>query len=169
MLSVIPAPREKLSPYAPRIYTLQVDPSKIGDIIGPGGKMIRSIIDETGVAIDIEQDGTVFIASKDELSAEKAKEIIESIVRDVKVGEKFLGKVTRVADFGAFVEILPGKEGLVHVSKLTPRRVRSAKEVVKPGEKILVEVIEIDNLGRINLASVDYLENVRHRKDHGRR
>jgi polyribonucleotide nucleotidyltransferase len=169
MLSVIDKPREKLSPYAPRIYTLSVSPDKIGDIIGPGGKRIRSIIDETGVTIDIEQDGTVFIASKDEMSAEKAKEIIESIVRDVKVGEKFLGTVTRVADFGAFVEILPGKEGLVHVSKLTTRRLKSAKESVKPGDKLLVEVLEIDNLGRINLASVEYLEAVKQRKSHDRR
>ncbi len=169
MLSVIDKPREKLSPYAPRIYTLTVSPDKIGDIIGPGGKRIRSIIDETGVTIDIEQDGTVFIASKDEMSAEKAREIIESIVREVKVGERFLGTVTRVADFGAFVEILPGKEGLVHISRLTTRRLRSAKESVKPGDKLLVEVLEIDNLGRINLASVEYLESQKQRRGHGRR
>lgn len=170
MTEVISEPRKKLSPYAPRVYTLKVDASKIGDIIGPGGKVIRGIIEETGATIDIEQDGTVFIAAKEEMGVEQAKQMIEAIVREVKVGERFLGTVTRVADFGAFVEVLPGKEGLVHISKLSPQRVRSAKDVVKVGEKILVEVTEIDSLNRINLATVDYLEAAKSRhKGHGRR
>lgn len=170
MTEVIPEPRKKLSSYAPRVYTLKVDASKIGEIIGPGGKVIRGIIEETGATIDIEQDGTVFIAAKEEMGVEQAKQMIEAIVREVKAGERFLGTVTRVADFGAFVEVLPGKEGLIHISKLSPQRIRSAKDVVKVGEKILVEVTEIDSLNRINLAAIDYLEATKHRpKEHERR
>ncbi len=169
MKETLPAPRKELSRYAPRMIILKINPEKIRDIIGPSGRTIHSIIDETGVTIDIEQDGTVFIASKDEIGAEKAKEIIENLTKEVKVGERFLGRVTRVTNFGAFVEILPGKEGLVHISKLSKRRVRFAEEVVKPGDKILVEVIEIDSLNRINLASVEYLEvekGIRGNKNH---
>lgn len=163
MNQTISQPRQSLSPYAPRIYTLRIPQNKIGDLIGPGGRVIKSIIEETGVSIDIEQDGTVFIASKDEISAEKAREIVESITREIKAGERFLGTVTRVADFGAFVEILPGKEGLVHVSKLTPQRVKTAKDVVKVGDKLLVQVVEIDSMNRLNLASVNYLEQTKYR------
>lgn len=163
MNEVISEPRKSLSPHAPRIFTLRIPQSKIGELIGPGGRVIKGIIEETGVNIDIEQDGTVFIASKDEISAERAREIVESITREIKTGERFLGTVTRVADFGAFVEILPGKEGLVHISKLSPQRVRTAKDVVKVGDKLLVEVIEIDSMNRINLASVNYLEQVKQR------
>ncbi len=163
MRQTISEPRPSLSPHAPRIFTLRIPQNKIGDLIGPGGRVIKGIIDETGVSIDIEPDGTVFIASKDEISAEKAREIVESITREIRTGERFLGTVTRVADFGAFVEIIPGKEGLVHISKLSPHRVRSAKDVVKVGDKLLVEVVEIDSMNRVNLASVSYLEHVRRR------
>lgn len=158
MTAVIPQPRKELSPYAPRVTVLTIPTDKIRDVIGPGGKTIHSIIEETGVTIDIKQDGTVYIFSKDELGAEKAKEIIENITREVKVGEQYLGTVTRIANFGAFVEILPGKEGLVHISKLAPYRVGSVEDIVKVGDKILVQVVEIDSLGRINLATTEYLE-----------
>jgi len=163
MLDVIPEPRKQLSPYAPRVITLQIDSSKIRDIIGPGGKTIHSIIDETGVQIDIQQDGTVYIYSKDELSGEKAKEIIENITRDIKVGEQYVGRVTRLASFGAFVEILPGKEGLIHISKIAPRRIERIEDFFKVGDRVLVEVTEIDPLGRINLATVEYMEAMRKR------
>lgn len=163
MSQTISQPRQSLSPHAPRIYTLRIPQSKIGELIGPGGRVIKGIIEETGVNIDIEQDGTVFIASKDEISAEKAREIVESITREIKVGERFLGTVTRVADFGAFVELVPGKEGLVHISKLSPQRVRTAKDIVKVGDKLLVEVVEIDSMNRVNLASVNYLEQAKYR------
>ncbi len=163
MLSVIPAPRAELSRYAPRVITMQIDSSKIREVIGPGGKTIHSIIDETGVAIDIEQDGTVYITSKDEIGAKKAKEIIENLTRQIKVGERFLGTVTRLASFGAFVEILPGKEGLLHISKISPRRIEKLEDIFNVGSKVLVEVTEIDSLGRINLATVEYLESVKER------
>ncbi len=163
MKAVISQPRSSLSPHAPRIYTLKIPQNKIGELIGPGGRVIKSIIEETGVSIDIEQDGTVFIASKDEISAEKAREIVESITREIKAGERFLGTVTRVADFGAFVEILPGKEGLVHISKLSPQRVKTARDLVKVGDKLLVQVVEIDSMNRINLAAVSYLEQAKNR------
>lgn len=163
MLDVIAEPRKQLSPYAPRVITMQIDSSKIRDIIGPGGKTIHSIIDETGVQIDIQQDGTVYIYAKDEISGEKAKEIIENITRDVKVGEQYVGQVTRLASFGAFVEILPGKEGLIHISKIAPRRIEKIEDVFKVGDRVLVEVTEIDPLGRINLATVEYMEAMRKR------
>ncbi len=155
MTSVIAKPREKLSPFAPRIITMRISTDKIRDIIGPAGKTIHSIIDETGVTIDIEDDGTVFIASKDEVSGERARQIIEMITKEIKVGERYIGRVTRTTSFGAFVEILPGREGLVHISKLSKRRVRRVEDVVKVGDKIPVEVIEIDRLNRISLAAVD--------------
>lgn len=163
MLSVIPSPRAELSRYAPRVITMQIDSSKIREVIGPGGKTIHSIIEETGVAIDIEQDGTVYITSKDELGAQKAREIIENLTRQIKVGERFLGTVTRLASFGAFVEILPGKEGLLHISKIAPRRIEKVEDLLNVGSKVLVEVAEIDSLGRINLATVEYLESVKER------
>ncbi|MCX7831738.1 MAG: polyribonucleotide nucleotidyltransferase [Actinobacteria bacterium] len=163
MLEVIPEPRKELSPFAPRVITLKVDSSKIRDIIGPGGKTIHSIIDETGVQIDIQQDGTVYIFAKDELGGEKAKEIIENITKDVKVGEQYVGRVTRIASFGAFVEISPGKEGLIHISKIAPRRIENVEDVFKVGDRVLVEVTEIDALGRINLATVEYTEAMRKR------
>lgn len=158
MTAVIPRPRKELSPYAPRVLVMTIPTDRIRDVIGPGGKTIHSIIEETGVAIDIRQEGTVYIFSRDEIGAEKAREIIENLTREVKVGEQYLGTVTRIANFGAFVEILPGKEGLVHISKLAPYRVGNVEDIVKVGDKVLVQVVEIDSLGRINLATTDYLE-----------
>ena len=152
MLSVISAPRKELSQYAPKIITYKVDPDKIRDIIGPGGKVINKIIAETGVKIDIEDDGRVFIAATNATAGDKALKIIENLVKEVKEGEIYLGKVTRLMTFGAFVEILPGKEGLVHISKLDTKRVEKVEDVVSVGDEILVKVTEIDKQGRINLS-----------------
>ena len=152
MLAVIDKPRADLSPYAPRMITFEIDPDKIRDVIGPGGKMIRKIIEETGVDIDIEDDGRVFITSVDKVAGEKARAIIERLTSDVEIGKTYLGKVVRLMNFGAFVEILPGKEGLVHISQLDKDRVAKVEDVVQVGDEILVKVIEIDKLGRINLS-----------------
>ena len=152
MLAIIPAPRTEISPYAPRIFTTSIDPEKIGDVIGPGGKTIKKIIDETGAEIDIEDDGRVFIAAVNSLAGEKALKMIEQLTKDVKVGELYTGKVVRIINFGAFVEILPGKEGLVHISQLKEERTNRVEDVVSVGDEILVKVTEIDRQGRINLS-----------------
>lgn len=151
MNKAIPASRKDLSPYAPRITTLKINPDKIRDVIGPGGKMINEIIAETGVDIDIEDDGSVFITSKNSEGAKKAEEWIKNLTREVAPGEIFQGKVTRIMNFGAFVEILPGQEGLVHISELAPFHVRKVEDIVKIGDVISVKVREIDSQGRINL------------------
>ncbi|WP_425060908.1 Polyribonucleotide nucleotidyltransferase [Sporomusa carbonis] len=158
MLEVINEPRKELSPYAPRIITMEIDPDKIRDVIGPGGKTIKKIIEETGVTIDIEDDGKVFIAAVDVEAGQKAVRIIETLVRDVEVGGIYMGKVTRLMNFGAFVEILPGKEGLVHISQLARERVAKVEDVVKPGDEIMVKVTEIDRQGRINLSRKELLK-----------
>ena len=140
------------SKYAPRIVTLSVPTEKIGEIIGPGGRMIKKIIQETGVKIDIEDTvGKVTISSMDEESAKKAAKMIKDIV-GIRVGEVYLGKVKRITDFGAFVEIFPGKEGLVHISELSDKYVKKVADVIKPGDEILVKIINIDQMGRINLS-----------------
>ena len=157
MLEAISQPREELSPYAPRIITMSIDPDKIRDVIGPGGKVIRHIIDETGVKIDIEDDGRVFIASQDGEAGEKAKKMIEDLTADVEVGRIYTGTVTRTTSFGAFVEILPGKEGLVHISQLAHTRVGKVEDVVEVGDSVMVKVTEIDAMGRINLSRKDAL------------
>ena len=152
MAEAIAEPRPELSAYAPRMITMTIDPDEIRDVIGPGGKMIRKIIEETGVEIDIEDDGRVFISSMDSKAGEEAKAIIERLTSDVEVGKTYLGKVVRIMNFGAFVEILPGKEGLVHISQLALERVAKVEDVVNIGDEILVKVIEIDRQGRINLS-----------------
>jgi polyribonucleotide nucleotidyltransferase len=152
MLERISEPKPNLSPYAPKIVTMQINPDKIRDVIGAGGKIINKIIEETGVKIDIEQDGRVYIASSNEQMNERARQIIEGIVREAVVGETYLGTVKRVEKFGAFVEILPGKEGLVHISQLSTERVAKTEDVVKVGDTIMVKVTEIDQQGRINLS-----------------
>ena len=157
MLAVIEKPRPDLSPYAPRILTTIIDPDKIRDVIGPGGKTIKKIIDETGVKIDIEDDGRVFIAAVDVEAGKKALRIIEDLTRDVEVGKIYIGKVTRITNFGAFVEIMPGKEGLVHISHLAEERVGKVEDVVSIGDEILVRVTEIDRQGRINLSRKEAL------------
>ena len=148
--AVIKEPKE-LSPFAPRITSLRIDPSKIRTVIGSGGKTINEIIAATGVAIDIEDDGLVMITSENPEGAKRAVEWIENLTHEVKVGEKFNGKVTRLMDFGAFVEVVPGQEGLVHISNLSSERVERVEDVVKIGDALAVEVTEIDSLGRINL------------------
>ncbi len=152
MLAAISEPRKAMSPYAPRIITLHINPEKIRDVIGPGGKMINQIIDETGVSIDIEDDGSVFITSVDETSAAKAVEWVRNITREVVVGEMFHGRVTRIMNFGAFAEVLPNQEGLIHISELADHRVEKVEDVVKVGDVIAVIVKEIDAQGRINLS-----------------
>jgi len=149
---VISASRSELSPYAPRMYEIKIDPSKIGSVIGPGGKVIRSIIEETKTTIDIKNDGTVIVGSSSAEAAQKAIKIIEDLTRDVEQGEVYTGKVTRLFNFGAMVEILPGKEGLVHISELANYRVPEVEDVVKIGDEVMVKVIGIDNSGRINLS-----------------
>lgn len=145
-------PRAELSPFAPRILTIQINPEKIREVIGPGGKIINEIIDECNVAIDIEETGKIFVTAEKEEAAKKAVAWIENITREVKVGELFQGKVTRILNFGAFVEILPKQEGLVHISQLAPWRVEKVEDIVKIGDIIPVKVISIDEQGRINLS-----------------
>ena len=152
MGQTISSSRPELSQYAPRMYKITIDPDKIGAVIGTGGKTIRSIIEETKATIDINNDGTVIIGSPNEESARKAIEIIEGLTKEAEVGAIYTGKVTRIADFGAFVEILPGKEGLVHISELADYRVAKVEDLVKVSDEITVKVIGIDELGRINLS-----------------
>jgi len=157
MLETIDKPRESMSPWAPRIVTITIPVDKIREVIGPGGKMIRKIVDESGVQIDVEDDGRIFIASTSEEGTKKAVSMIESLTKEVEVGAVYTGKVTRIMNFGAFVEILPGKEGLVHISKLAHERVGKVEDVVNVGDEVHVKVTEIDNLGRINLSRKDLL------------
>lgn len=152
MMSTISEPRDELSEYAPKILTVNIPPDKIRDVIGPSGRVINKIIEETGVKIDIEQDGRIYIASADASANDRAKKMIEDLVREVEVGETYMGTVKRVEKFGAFVEILPGKEGLVHISQLAPKRVEKVTDVVKLGDSVMVKVTEIDSQGRINLS-----------------
>lgn len=152
MLSTIREPRKQLSIYAPKITSMHINPEKIGDVIGPSGKNVKKIIEETGVKIDIEQDGTVYISSVDQSANDKARKIIENIVREVEVGQIYLGKVKRIEKFGAFVEIFSGKDGLVHISELAEERVGKVEDVVSIGDEILVKVTDIDKQGRINLS-----------------
>ncbi|MFY9631759.1 MAG: polyribonucleotide nucleotidyltransferase, partial [Candidatus Cybelea sp.] len=153
LAEAIAQPREELSQYAPRMIVMKIDPAKIKDVIGPGGKVINKIIADTGVEkIDIEDDGSVFITSLDGASGDKAKQIVENLTKEVRVGETYLGTVTRIIAIGAFVAILPGKEGLVHISQLAPTRVDKVEDVVKVGDEVMVKVMEIDGQGRLNLS-----------------
>jgi polyribonucleotide nucleotidyltransferase len=152
MMEVIKEPRKELSAFAPKIDTLRIDPEKIREVIGPGGRVINKIIEETGVKIDIEQDGRIFIASVNQEMNQRAKKIIEDLVREVVPGETYLGTVKRIEKFGAFVEVIPGKEGLVHISQLALNRVNKVEDVVKVGDTILVKVLDIDEQGRVNLS-----------------
>jgi len=165
MLATIDKPRGQLSKFAPKILTMTINPDKIRDVIGPSGKQINKIIEETGVKIDIEQDGTVFISSVDEEMNQKAKHIIEDIVREVVAGQLYLGKVKRIEKFGAFVEIFQGKDGLVHISELAEERVGKVEDVVKIGDEMLVKVIEIDKQGRVNLSRKAVLKEQREHEE----
>ena len=151
MMSEISEPRAELSPWAPRIISLQIDPDKIRTVIGPGGKTINGIIDKTGVKIDIDDDGLVYIAAPDMESAEKGLNEIEMLIKEVEVGEVYKGKVVRIMNFGAFIEILPGKDGLLHISKMAKHRVEKVEDIMNIGDEVEVKVTEIDSQGRINL------------------
>jgi polyribonucleotide nucleotidyltransferase len=153
MLEVIPEPRQEVSAYAPKMYRIQINPEQIGTVIGPGGKMVRRIQEESGGAtVDIEEDGTVFVGGVNEEVARRAIAMIEGLTKQVQVGEVYTGKVTRIMNFGAFVEILPGKEGMVHISQLGEDHVERVEDEVSIGDEVTVMVIEIDNLGRVNLS-----------------
>ncbi len=152
--------RPELSKYAPRMTRIKIDQAKIGAVIGPGGKIIRGIIEQTGASVDVEDDGTIFIGSASEEGAKKAIEMIRALTEDVEVGQVYTGKVTRLMNFGAFVEILPGKEGLVHVSELADYRVNRVEDVVKVGDELMVMVSEIDRMGRVNLSRRAVLEGL---------
>jgi polyribonucleotide nucleotidyltransferase len=160
MRLAINASRPELSPYAPRMYELTIDPSKIGSVIGPGGRIIRSIIDETKTTIDINNDGKVLVGSPNEETAQKAIKMIQDLTREVEQGEIYTGKVTRLFNFGAMVEILPGKEGLIHISELANYHVPRVEDVVKVGDEVMVKVVGIDNSGRINLSRKAILEGL---------
>jgi polyribonucleotide nucleotidyltransferase len=160
MNEAIAEPRTKVSAYAPRIYTLQIPQDKIRDLIGPGGKMIRSIIDQTGVKIDVEDSGKVNVASNDEASAAKALQIIGDLTATAEVGKTYLGKVSRLADFGAFVEILPGTDGLLHISEVAEHRIKDVRDELKEGDQVLVKVLSIEG-NRIRLSRKAILKEQR--------
>jgi len=161
-------PKEELSDYAPKILVINVDTTKIGMVIGPSGKNIKKIIEVTGASIDIKDDGEIFIAATDGKTLKQAKKMIEDLVREAKVGETYEGKVTRTTNFGAFVEIFPGKEGLVHISKLSHERIRKVEDVVRVNDSILVKCIGIDNQGRVDLRKIDAdEEDIAEENSHG--
>ena len=155
MLEVIPAPREELSKYAPKIVSFMINPEKIGEVVGPRGKTINKIIEETGVKIDIEDDGSVFIATEDATAAKRARQIIEGIAKDPQVGDTFEGKVVRIMPFGAFIEYAPGKDGMLHISKMANERVEKVEDVMNIGDTVPCKIAEIDSQGRINLLRTD--------------
>ncbi|MGH2317505.1 polyribonucleotide nucleotidyltransferase [Planococcus sp. SE5232] len=165
MLATIAEPRTTLSAYAPKIIMVKINPDKIRDVIGPGGKVINKIIDETGVKIDTEQDGTIFISSVDEEMNAKAKAMIENIVREAKVGEYYEGKVKRIEKFGAFVELFPGKDGLLHISEIQEERTKEVEDVLKMDQVVEVKVIEIDRQGRVNLSRKVVLKEQKEAKE----
>jgi polyribonucleotide nucleotidyltransferase len=152
MQKALVAPRKEVSLYAPRIVTLHIKPDKIRDVIGPGGKVIRGIVEETGCKIDIEDDGTVRIASADSVAMEKAINTIQAITEEPEIGRVYKGRVRKVVDFGAFVEILPGTDGLVHISQLSDKRVRRVEDVLNEGDEVMVKVLDIDRGGKIRLS-----------------
>jgi polyribonucleotide nucleotidyltransferase len=158
MNEMLATARTAVSGHAPRIITLKVKPEKIREIIGPGGKVIRGIIEATGVKIDVEDDGTVTIASSDEVAARKAIEMVQRIAAEAEIGKIYKGTVRKIVEFGAFVEILPGTDGLVHISQLAPERVRKVTDVLKEGDEVMVKVLEIDRQGKIRLSRKDALQ-----------
>jgi len=168
MLATLAQPREKLSTYAPKIVIVRINPDKIRDVIGPGGKQINKIIEETGVKIDTEQDGTIYISSADEEMNARAKQIIEDIVREAKVGEYYLSTVKRIEKFGAFCEIFPGKDGLLHISEIQEERTKQVEDVLKLGDQLLVKVIEIDKQGRVNLSRKVVIQEEKERAEQGK-
>jgi polyribonucleotide nucleotidyltransferase len=163
MASVIALPREQLSTHAPRIITIRINPDKIREVIGPGGKVIRGIIEKTGANIDIEDDGRINIASADEQAARAAIEIIRGITAEAEIGKIYRGKVKKITDFGAFVEIMPGTDGLVHISQIAEQRIKSVSDVLKEGEEVMVKVLEIDKQGRVKLSRREALREAKER------
>jgi polyribonucleotide nucleotidyltransferase len=166
MQAAISEPRAAISPYAPRIYTMTIPTSKIRDVIGPGGKMIKSIVEETGAKIDVNDDGVIQIASSDEVAANKAIQMISDLTASAEVGKTYLGKVTRIVDFGAFVEIFPGTEGLLHISEIAEQRIRSVKDELKLGDQILVKCLALEG-NKIKLSRRAVLREQRERKKTG--
>lgn len=158
MLATIEGPRKELSSYAPKVQTMKINPDKIRDVIGPGGKQINEIIDETGVTLDIEQDGTIFIGAVEQDMIDKARKIIEDLTREAKVGEIYMGKVKRIEKFGAFVELFPGKDALVHISNIDHKHIKNVEDVLKIGDETLVKVTEIDKQGRVNASRKALIE-----------
>ncbi|KPN93171.1 polyribonucleotide nucleotidyltransferase [Lysinibacillus sp. ZYM-1] len=165
MLATLAEPRNQLSEFAPKIVIVKINPDKIRDVIGPGGKQINKIIEETGVKIDTEQDGTIYISSANEEMNARAKQIIEDIVREAKVGEYYLSTVKRIEKFGAFCEIFPGKDGLLHISEIQEERTKQVEDVLKLGDQLLVKVIEIDKQGRVNLSRKVVLQEEKERAE----
>jgi polyribonucleotide nucleotidyltransferase len=163
MAAVIAMPRAQLSTHAPRIITIRINPDKIREVIGPGGKVIRGIIEKTGANIDIEDDGRINIASADEKAARAAIEMIRGITAEAEIGKIYRGKVKKITDFGAFVEIMPGTDGLVHISQIAEQRIKSVSDVLKEGEEVMVKVLEIDKQGRVKLSR---REALREAKEH---
>ena len=161
MASVLATPRTQLSMHAPRIITIRINPDKIREVIGPGGKVIRGIIEKTGANIDIEDDGRINIASADEQAARAAIELIRGITAEAEIGKIYRGKVKKITDFGAFVEILPGTDGLVHISQIAEQRIKSVSDVLKEGEEVMVKVLEIDKQGRIKLSRREALREAK--------
>ncbi len=164
MLETLSTPRKELNPFAPRIITMQINPDKIKDVIGSGGKVIRSIVEQTGAKIDIEDSGIINIASTDEAAANKAKEIIRGIVQDAEVGKLYMGKVRKIMDFGAFVEIFPGTDGLLHISQISDQRIEKVTDELKEGDEVLVKVLEIDRQGKIRLSRKEAMRDKSHDK-----
>ncbi|HRR61123.1 MAG TPA: polyribonucleotide nucleotidyltransferase [Spirochaetota bacterium] len=158
MNSVVSQPAQELSPHAPKIAVMKIEIEKIGEVIGPGGRVIKKIIEETGAEINIEQDGTIFISANEQSAIDKAQQAIKGLIEEVEVGTIYKGVVKRITDFGAFVEVLPGKQGLVHISKLDFNRVEKVKDVLKEGDEVMVKVIGIDDQGRINLSRKDAMK-----------
>jgi polyribonucleotide nucleotidyltransferase len=166
MLASIAEPRTAISPHAPRIYTMQIPTSKIRDVIGPGGKMIKSIVEETGAKIDVNDDGVIQIASSDEVAAAKAMQMISDLTASAEVGKTYLGKVTRIVDFGAFVEIFAGTEGLLHISEISEQRINAVKDELKLGDQILVKCLALEG-NKIKLSRRAVLREQRERTKTG--
>ena len=157
MKAVLPEPRKELSKYAPKIISFDINPEKIKEVIGSGGKVINKIIEQTGVKIDITDEGRVFIATPDAEMSEKAKAMVLSIAKDPEVGDEYTGKVVRILDFGAFVELAPGRDGMIHISKLAKERVEKVTDVVNIGDTVKAKVIKVDDKGRIDLKLIKKL------------
>ena len=165
MLDALPEPRANLSPHAPRIFTIQIKPDKIREVIGSGGKVIRGIVEETGCKIDIEDTGVINIASSDEAAAKKAIDIIQGIVMEPEIGKIYKGKVRKIMDFGAFVEITPGTDGLVHISQIAEHRVTNVADELKEGDEIMVKVLEVDRQGKIRLSAKEAAKDLKAKQD----